>query len=215
MAGEKPSTINARTLLIVEGSEDERFFGALVTHLGLRNLQVMGIGGKDSIRRRVRTLTVSPGFSMVVSMGIVRDADDNPGAAFESVCGALRDAGLSVPTQPGTIAGESPAVSVLILPGDNSCGMLEDLCLRAVAEDPAVPCVEQYIECLQKRQQDGCSFPRNQSKARVQMFLASRENPCRLLGEAAEAGCWPWDHVAFAQVKDFITQIATYTEGQP
>jgi hypothetical protein len=83
--------------------------------------------------------------------------------------------------------------------------MLEDLCLKAVVQDPAMLCVEQYFECLQ---QEELPLPDNISKAKAQVFLASRRKAGLRLGEAAQAGYWPWEAKAFEQVRDFLQHIA-------
>jgi len=67
-----------------------------------------------------------------------------------------------------------------------------------------MPCVDRFFHCLTD---EGCPQPQNTSKARVQAFLASRERPGLLLGQAAAKGYWPWDSEAFEEVKDFLAQI--------
>lgn len=191
-------------VLVVEGSEDELFFGALIRHLGLQGIQVMPIGGKQKLRKNLKALTAAPDFSKVTFLGIVRDANANPSAAFQSVRDALQAVNLPVPHRPLEPVGTKPKVAVLILPKENMPGMLEDLCLKAVEEDPAMLCVKQYFECLQKQ---GLSLPDNMSKAKVQVFLASRQKAGLRLGEAAQAGYWPWDAEAFQQVKDFLRSV--------
>jgi hypothetical protein len=62
----------------------------------------------------------------------------------------------------------------MILPGDGREGMLEDLCLESVADDPAIPCLEEHFRCLEEQLEAG-AFPGNPSKARVRAFLASME----------------------------------------
>ena len=52
--------------------------------------------------------------------------------------------------------------------------MLEDLCLESVADDPAMPCLEEYFRCLEEQLEAG-AFPSNPSKARVRAFLTSME----------------------------------------
>jgi hypothetical protein len=193
--------ITQPNLLVVEGREDELFFCALIEHLGLQNIQVMGIGGKTNLRRNLKALMLSPGFAEVVSMGVVRDADSNPEAAFQSVCDALRAVSLPAPECAWVPVGDSPHVSVAILPEADMPGMLEDLCLWSVVQDPAMFCVEQYFTCLQ---QAGLTLPDNMSKAKVQVFLASRRRPRLRLGIAAQAGYWPWDEGAFEQVRAFL-----------
>jgi len=193
-------------VLVVEGKEEELFFGGLIEHLGLRGIQVMPIGGKEKLRRNLKALVMAADFSKVTFLGIVRDADEDPKAAFQSVCNALRTVNLPAPRHPLEAVGASPRVAVLILPGENMPGMLEDLCLGAVEQDLAMLCVEQYFECLQKQ---GLSLPGNMSKAKVQVFLASRHKAGLRLGEAAQAGYWPWDAEAFEQVIDFLQQIGS------
>ena len=193
--------IEQSNLLVVEGKSDQRFFRALIGHWGVRGIQIMPIGGKEKLRRNLKALVKAPGFVQVTFLGVIRDADKDPHAAFQSVCDALQAAGLPVPERPLVPVGEKLRVAVLVLPKEDSPGMLEDLCLRAVAEDPAIDCVEQYFECLKQK---GLDLPKNISKAKVQVFLASREKAGLRLGEAAEAGYWPWDNGAFQQVKEFM-----------
>ena len=191
-------------VLVVEGKEEELFFGALIKHLGLQGIQIMPIGGKEQLRRNLKALVLSPGFSEITSLGIVRDANADPVAAFQSVRDALRAVGLPAPEHPLVPVGDSPQVAVMILPEQGVAGMLEDLCLRSVMQDPAMYCVEQYFECLRRKR---LSLPSNISKAKVQVFLASRHRAGLRLGEAAEAGYWPWDAETFQQVKTFLQLI--------
>jgi len=191
-------------LLVVEGKEEELFFDALVKHLGLQGVQTMSIGGKQQLRRNLKALVLSPGFSEVISLGVVRDANADPAAAFQSVRDALQAANLPAPERPLVPVGDSPRVAVMILPEEGEAGMLEDLCLKSVMQDPAMHCVEQYFECLRQK---GLPLPSNISKAKVQVFLASRHRAGLRLGEAAEAGYWPWDAETFQQVKTFLQLI--------
>jgi len=190
-------------VLVVEGVEEQLLFEALVAHMGLSNIQIMPIGGKTRIRDYLRTLTKTPGFTKVLSLGIVRDADEDPYGAFQSVCDALRCADLSVPQRPLVPAGHNPKIVIMILPEESTPGMLEDLCLKAVEEDLAMFCVDQYFQCLQEQR---VPPPSSLSKARVQVFLASRKEVKRL-GEAALAGYWPLDGKAFEQVRNFLQEI--------
>ena len=200
----EPVVIKYPHLLVVEGKEDERFFGALIRHMGLEQIQIIAAEGKTQIRSRIRAIANAPKFvKTVVSLGVLRDADNNPLAAFQSVRDALEAVGLPSPDHPLEVVGDRPRVGILILPGD-SPGMLEDLCLASVAEDPAMPCVEQYFECLKQKE---IPLPNNISKAKVQTFLASRPKAGLRLGEAAEAGYWPWDHEVFRTVKGFIERL--------
>lgn len=135
-------SIKEAKILVVEGRDEEMFFSALMAHLGLADIQILPIGGKTQLRRNLKALKAAPNFTNVVSLGIVRDADTNATSAFQSVCGALRAANLSVPEQILVATGTSPQVAVMILPNGKDPGMLEDLCLAAAADDSVMPCVE-------------------------------------------------------------------------
>lgn len=160
-------------LLLVEGDDEVNFFSALMKELNLENIQVRDVGGKSKFRARLKAVTQSSDYQAVVSVGIVRDADENPKATFDSICGALQAAKLPFPEKPlRPVVKDGLRVVVMILPDGETPGMLEDLCLESVKEDPAMPCVDEYFRCLENRLAD---LPGNMAKARVRAFLASIE----------------------------------------
>lgn len=185
-----PQTLSKPKLLIGEGKEEVAFFTEFLTHLNISDVQVEQYGGKTGLTSYLRTLILRPGYLNIVSLGITRDADNSAQSAFQSVCGSLNRASLPVPNQPGEIVGDSPKVSVMILPGAQRNGMLEDLCLDAVETDPVLQCVDEYFDCVYRT---SGRKPNNIAKARVHTWLASQIEPDKRLGEAAKAGYLPWD----------------------
>jgi len=163
-------------ILLVEGKDEKNLFTALLTDLMLDSIiQVFETKGKDKFDSRLRALKTLPGFNQVISIGVVRDADSDPVSAFRSVCGGLRTINLPEPTtplQPITITGH-PKVTVMIVPNATTKGMIENVCLNSVSDDPAMLCVEQYFQCLQEQHR---TLAENDiPKSRVRAFLASRE----------------------------------------
>jgi hypothetical protein len=191
-------------LLIVEGKEDELFFSAFCHHLGLNDIQVLSIGGKTQLPSNLKALKGVTGFSQVIALGIIRDADEDANAAFQSVCSALQHAGLPKPPKPMTPSSERPRVSVMILPDNQSPGALEDVCLKAIAGTPAMRCVDEFFRCLQRHH---LPPPKNLSKAKVLAYLTSLPEPDKRLGESAQSGYWNWDHPAFSDLKDFLRSL--------
>jgi hypothetical protein len=199
-------------LLVVEGRDEEMFFAAaLRDHLGLTDLQIMPIGGKTLLTQNLMILVRDVNFSTVRSLGVLRDADlTAPGAtrtsaaqAFQSVCGSLQHVGLPCPTAHGQFAAGPPRVGIFIVPNGVDDGMLETLCLMSVASLPEFPCVDDYFQCLQGHG----AVPNNLHKARAHAWLASRLEPDRRVGEAAQAGYWPWDSDAFKDLWSFIGSL--------
>jgi hypothetical protein len=196
------SPITYSKVLVVEGSDAFGFFKALLRHLDLlTEVEIRNFGGVDNLAKYLGTLVATSGFTSVTSLGIVRDAEANAAFAFQSVCGSLRQANLNVPQQPMATAEGSPQVSVFILPDCVNSGMLETLCLQAVNNDPAMPCVGGYFACLERQ---GIVPPDNKPKAQLHTFLASRPKPDLLLGQAAHAGYLQLDNPAFEQLKQFL-----------
>jgi len=199
-----PSRLHAAKQLVVEGKSAEYFFSALLAQMGVSDVQVQDFGSVGELGRFLKALCSMSGFSTVVSLGIVRDAESDPRAALQSVCTALGHADLPTPEAPGPAKGTRPRVSAFILPDETTAGMLEDLCLRSVAEQPVMECVDEYFGCLDQR----CGLAlKNIPKARVQAYLASQLKAGLLLGQAAHAGYWPWDHPAFDDVKRFLGNL--------
>jgi hypothetical protein len=197
----------APCLLLVEGVDELLFFEALIRNFHLDDdnsrIQIVPLEGANSLRAKIKAVTLTRGFSRVTSLVIVRDANSNPNGAFSSVCDALANSQLSVPKSRMVLVGTNPSVGVMLLPV-NRPGMLEDVCLEAVNNDVAMPCVNSYFRCLSEH---GISTFQNPSKSRVHAFLASKHETKRL-GEAAKAGYWPWDAQAFRSVVMFLRQFA-------
>jgi hypothetical protein len=196
------SAITYSKVLLVEGMTPFQFFKALLQHLGLLDeIEIRNFGGVTDFSVYLETLLATPGFPQVTSLGIVRDAEDDAASAFNSVCTSANRVGLDTPANPLVTTDGNPSVSIFILPDCDAPGMIETLCMQALTEDPAVPCVSQYFECLR---QEGVPMSAPIAKARVQAFLASRERPGLQLGEAAHAGHIPWNHAAFDNLKGFL-----------
>ncbi|MCY4526213.1 MAG: hypothetical protein OXB89_06355 [Anaerolineaceae bacterium] len=195
-------------MLVVEGQDDRRFFEALLKHCGISDFQVLQFAGVSNLSSRLDALRIVEGFATVTTLGVVRDANGNRNAAFQSVQDALRAARLPVPSRPLVLAGNQPRVSVMILPPEEIAGgmMLEDLCLKAVENDPAMRCVDDYFRCLEKQNVSlrESAIP----KARLHAFLASRERPGLRLGEAAEKNDIPLDSPVFEPVVNFLRQLS-------
>lgn len=195
-------------LLLVEGRDEVRLFGALARNIGLRgDVQIRDYGGRNSLRRLLANIWRVPGYQGLESLGIVMDADDSAASAGDRVRSALSAASLPVPAAPLQPAGsENPKTCYLILPPDGETGALEDVCLASVAEDAAMSCVEGYFDCVERTPSGG---PRTNwaSKARVHAFLSSRERPDLRLGEAAERGVWRFGAPAFDSLKTVLRMI--------
>lgn len=204
--GQPLTRLTRPKILIGEGQDEEVFFGALLEHLRIDDVQVAQCAGKDAMAKFLKVLPKLDGFGDVVSIGVTRDADDDASQAFRSVCTSLSAANLPVPSAPGVAVGEALRASVLILPGAGRTGMLEDLCLAAVAAQPGFACIDEYLACVQGRAgrlHDARGLP----KARARVWLASHDPPDLAVGLAARKGFWPWTAPEFGELKRFVQAL--------
>lgn len=168
-----------------------------------KDVQLISIGGKDNLKNDLGAIIRTPGFRQVKAMGIIRDANNNPQGAFKSIKNALEENNLPSPSDPFKFAVGKPKVGVAILPDENTQGELEDLCLKAIENEPAFLCVEGYFECLQKK---GIQI-KKPSKAKIYAYLSSKENPELRLGNAAKAKYFQLNHPAFDRINNFIKKL--------
>ncbi len=197
--------ITSSIQLLVEGNDQRNFFEAFIEHLVLDNIQIQNFGGVNELRGFLLALVNAPGFrGTVQSVGIVRDAETSAQAAFQSVQSSLGNAGLPVPNQPERRAGSSPAVTVLILPGDNSPGMLETLLNETFANTPVDDCINAFFDCVE----DSSGVPiQRPHKARARAYLATKPEPHLSVGVAAKRDYWNLNHPIFKRVREFLTAL--------
>src|SRR5262249_31167794 len=133
----QPRPLTKPRLLIGEGDDEVFFFEALVFHLHLDDIHVEKYGGTARLDRYLRELPLRPGYERLVALGVTRDADADCADTFNRVRGSLAANGFTYPAAPGEIVQALFHVGVFILPDNQRPGMLEDLCLDSIANDPA------------------------------------------------------------------------------
>ncbi len=217
----KPSQLTEITqekVILVEGEDEVNFFEALLNHLGLANIQIIQVGGKDQFRVEFPTFLTLPNINKVTAYAIIRDADTSDKATFESIRKLLYEKLQPCPQQQGQFASSaSLKVGVFITPGNAETGMLENLCLQTVVDHPIIPCVESFMNCLkgkierkkpeELRDEGKAYYPKNEHKAKVQAFLAGMYETTVSLGLAAKKGYWPFDHMALANLRNFLKKL--------
>ncbi len=201
--------INSTSVLAVEGKDETNFFAALLENQNIIGVQVVDIGGKDKFSASFRALANIEEFKNITRLGVVRDAESNLAlSAFQSICGVLKQTQLPVPRQPGQVtAGTMPLVGIYIMPDNRGTGMLEDLCLQTVQEQPVNSCIEDYLECFLKYHSEKEKKRINRSKSRVMAYLATRSPIVNSLGLGAKEGYWDFTHPCFDDLKKFLESL--------
>ena len=202
----KPTQITQSVQLLVEGNDQRNFFEAFIDHLSLGSIQIQNFGGVSELRGFLLALVNAPGFRQIVqSVGIIRDAETSPEAAFQSVQDSVRNAGLPIPDRPEERFGTDPTIVVQILPGVNRQGMLETLLCESFSDTPEDRCIDDFFRCIETNSSNGAI--RRPEKARARAYLTTKPEPYLSVRVATKRGYWDLDHDTFADVRGFLEKI--------
>jgi len=197
----KNIAITKTKLLLVEGNHERDFFNAWLKVLARDDIQVIVMGGKDQFRRKLKIFIKDHNFSHVKSIVVVRDADNNPKSALQSVQDALSDINLPTPSDALVFTQETtPKVGIIIVPALNQTGALEELVMQTVVNDyplavKAIQFIDEAVTTLsQATSIRPPPLPHKQGEAKVHAFLATFKEPDKDLGKAALGGVWNFQH---------------------
>lgn len=177
------------------------------------DVEVFNFGGITQLCEYLKGFTIYTGFDMVDTIVIVRDAETNASATFDSIVSSIQLAEennanleISIPTKPFEFkASKKRRCAIMIFPGpENNEGTLEDLCMKTVQNDPILPCVDSYLQCVQEK---GEKLPRLH-KNRLHTFLSGRDSVVgKPIGQAFQAKLFNPDHSALEPFKRIIQQM--------
>ena len=196
--------IREKKVLAVEGKDEVNFFDALLKHLGITDdVEVRDVGGKYQFKSELPALVRTTGFSDVEVFVIIRDADTDANAAFESIRDILKGQDLEPPSQINQFSDGNPRIGIFIMPGNSDTGMLEDLCLKTVDEQPAMECANVFIDCASGLRDP----PQVMAKAKAQVFLAAMPEIANSVGVGAQKGYWNFNSDELDDLISFIDNL--------
>jgi len=200
--------IKEKKILAVEGRDEKEFFDALLKHLKVKGYEIHEVGGKDQFKDKMPALVRASGFSEVEVLAVIRDANGDAKATFQSITNVLKkleveEKNLTTPSKPNQFSTGNPQIGIYVMPGDSPKGMLEDLCLKTVAKHPAMKCVNEFLDCVGKLK----SKPKNLSKAKAQAFLAAMPKIVNSVGLGAKKKYWNFDSTELNKLKSFLSNL--------
>ncbi|MBF0344004.1 MAG: hypothetical protein HQL06_07220 [Nitrospirae bacterium] len=201
--------IKSERILAVEGKDEKNFFEALLKYLNIEGCEIRDVGGKYKFKKNLKGLTKTTGFKRLRYIAIIRDADESADSAFQSIVNILKELKLPTPAKMNQFTTASPtdgmpAVGIYIMPGNSETGMLEDLCLKTVYDNPALKCVERFIDCCSTTLSEQ---PKIVAKAKAQAFLSAMPDIVKSVGEGAAKGYWNFESDVLTDLKDFLQNL--------
>ena len=195
------NTITRQRIVLVEGTDEAICWEALLSFFGRDDIQVLPYQGKSNLANYLPALRNQSQFEQVEWLAICQDADLDPVAAFQRIQGALNRLELPVPARSWTTTPGIPEVVAMVMPDGIRLGDWETLVWGAIADQTVAPCVDEYLECLDRVEP---GTPRLPSKARTYAYLAVQHPPGKRLGEAMRAGFFDFGHSAFRPILDLL-----------
>lgn len=193
-------------LLLVEGKDEDYVFQEYLSHLNLGDIQIEMVGGKNNFAAKFPALVKSTGFNKVKTIGFIRDADDSPTGAFQSISDLLTREGYNPPSHKGSVSTSGEVnIGVYILPNNLDQGCLEDLLLETIKNKSEYECIEQWHNCIKDKENKP---NQNQvSKAKTQVFLASQKKIAPSIGIGAKKGYWDFSSSQFDSLEHFLLEL--------
>lgn len=209
-----PGEIKKENIILTEGIDGRYVFAKLTRYIGVQDhYHVFPVGSKDNFRAYLEEIVKYPNFPSVRGLILVRDADDNPKGAVKSLQDCIQyinkqsknRVDFPVPNDSYKIErNNSFASSLITLPTKDEEGELEDLCLKSVGEEPAMDCVNNYMDCLVDTTE---RVESPSSKQRAYAYIASHSDPDIRVGLAAQKEIWDFDHECFDEIKRILKNL--------
>ena len=156
-------------------------------------------------------LKLIDGYSDVVSLLVIRDAELDAQKAARQIQSALRTNGLEVPAAQGQWTKGLPKTCFLLFPAlgtENRPGTLEDLCLT-ILDDTAAETPLEEIDVFVKRLEQNREQPFSHlHKTRLHTYFSVNNKFVSMkVGEAADAGAFNWSHPNLEPLKNCLSQM--------
>jgi hypothetical protein len=209
----KLKLIEKPKLMLVEGDDDRQVLYEAAIYWGVYDdLHIHDCGGSSKISSTVTSLDGLTGWSMVKSLVIVRDAEEDPAEAIKDTTDALKVLKVPCPDNPFEFKSDGEIrVAYGIIPGTTTVGeegtavykegALEDILIEAIEPNAKVmDCVERFLECST---QTGLEFHAIKSK-----FYAYLSADKKLAGctpkRLAQRSALNWGIKAFEPIKELL-----------
>ena len=210
--------IHKKHLILCEGIDEWKFLVRYLNSPALQenpffseDIEALDFGGNEDLSAYLAALKLIDGYSDVVSLLVIRDAELDVQKAARQVQNALRTNGLDVPIAQGQWTEGIPKTCFLLFPAlgtEERPGTLEDLCLTIlddkVAETP-IEEIDTFIEHLEQNREQTFSH-RHKTKLHT-YFSVNNKFVSMKVGKAADAGAFNWSHPNLDPLKDCLSKM--------
>ncbi len=195
-------------ILIVEGHSDLLFYAAMLHHLGrLKGVFIKSFVGKSKIQNRelLSDFVNAKKLAEKKSIGILVDADNNPGGTAQSVKEHLKAiSGRDVDEGQWQEDEGCAKLGFFVAPDAQTSGEVETLAWNAFPDaDPHLSMKQAVEKFLEKMKSLGWET-HSPDKGRIGAYLAAAYDEDPRLGPGAREGKFIFDSPGFARLRAFL-----------
>lgn len=210
--------IHKKHLILCEGMDAWKFLVRYLNSPALQetpffseDIEALDFGGNEDLSSYLAALKGIEGYSDLVSLLVVRDAELDAQKAARQVQNALRTNDLVVPAAQGQWTEGTPKTCFLLFPAlgtEESPGTLEDLCatiLDDIAAETPMEEIDTFIEHLEQDRKQPFS---HRHKTRLHTYFSVNNTFVGMkVGEAADAGAFNWFHPNLEPLKNCLSEM--------
>lgn len=209
-SGKKLGACGCEIQIFVEGADEEWFVEALLKEMNVspERVAVIGIGGKDKIVSVIDRAKKSPDFScgLVKKVGVILDADDNPGKSLRNIQVALRQLCANEPGHGEVVEGNNGiSVGAFVIPSSTASGCLETLCLSLLPEDGKVDSIKTFMSDFERQH----GIIKKSEKKTAKIFLALTTEDTFGVGRGFSVGAFGEDMSNLLDLRKFLEEIVS------
>lgn len=212
------NTIHKNHLILCEGMDEKKFLIRYLNSSALEetpffseDIEVFNFGGNENLSNYLTALKGISGYSEVVSLLVIRDAELDAQKAVRQIQSALRANGLAVPDTQGQWTKSIPKTCFLLFPAlgtEERPGTLEDLCVTILDDASTETPLEEIDVFVKHLEQDRGQTFSHRHKTRLHTYFSVNNKFVSMkVGEAADAGAFNWSHPNLAPLKDCINNM--------
>lgn len=210
----KDPRINFSKFIFVEGDDDFHFLCNLLEIMGVNDIFIEKINGKDNLKRALKAFSTLPLFENVKSLSVIIDADESFTNTERSIISIISEINIPTPRAHNEVAesGEMK-VSFFIMPGNKENGAIEDLILKYASKKAVFKHVEEFFVKIKsnedeiKKHDEEYGYPSNDKKAKMQVYLSCNQDSDSRIGVSTKKKIINTDDDCFNEIKSFISRI--------
>lgn len=206
-------------LLLCEGADADYFLrhwlaSCIETDPEMDDIQIVDFGGIGQLTDMLETIFLIPGYEIIRSIAVIRDAEGDATGAVRSIKSSFQRAGLPVPDclcVPSKTEDNEIRTGFALFPScsdEEENGTLEDLCLRILRDSSAgdvLEAVDGFLECICENNSRAFRRPH---KNRLHTYFSATDKYVSLkIGEAAKAKAFRWDCPQLRGLADFLREM--------